>query len=171
MNEKDNNINTSNDMKKKKSKLVIVLALMLIILLIIMFIGFGYAKYTETYKGEANADIARMICEMQVVPSEENKSIINPYCKVTVKNFNDTGITETDVDYTIQVSPKDDFVLSEYYWKGSDGTIISRNSELVGKFKNGVKDEDEYTIVFLNSGEQDILRVVEFNLVAVQAIK
>lgn len=161
----------SKDMKEK-SLSIVILALMLIMVLIIILAGSGHAKYMESYKGETKVEVAKMICEMEVEPSEADKSIINPYCKVKVKDYNANGeITETNVNYTIEVKPKDDFKLPEYYWQSSNGTIVSRNSELVGNFKNGVKDEIEYTIVFLNSGEEDILRLVEFNLVAVQAIK
>lgn len=174
--EKDNNSinNNSNHIKERKDKLIrtVILALTLIIILIIVLMVFGYAKYISTYKGEAKAQIAQMICEMEVVPSEANKSIINPYCKVTVKNYNlNNDITETDVEYSVQVLPKDDFELPEYYWQNSDGVIISRNNELTGSFKSGVKDETECTIIFLNSGEEDIIEKVEFNIVAVQSIK
>lgn len=174
MKEKENSINTSNDMKEKKDKSVsiVILALMLIMVLIIILVGFGYAKYIETYKGDASAEVAKMVCEMEVEQSEANKSIINPYCKITVRNYNANGdITETDVNYTIQVLTKDDLELPKYYWQDSNGTRVSENSELEGEFKNGKQEEREYTIVFLNSGEKDILRTLEFNLVAVQAIK
>lgn len=169
-----NNLNNSNNIKERKDKSIkiAILALIIIIILIIVLVGFAYAKYVETYEGEATTQIAKMICEMDVVPSEANKSIINPYCKVTVKNYNvNNEVTETNIDYTIQVSPKDDFKLPEYYWQNSDGDIISRSNELTGNFKNGVKEETEYTIVFLNSGEEDIMEKVEFNIVAVQSIK
>lgn len=167
-------LDNSNEIKKSKDKSIkiAILALTIIIMLIMVLVTFGYAKYIETYKGGATAQIAKMICEMDVVTSEANKSIINPYCKVTVKNHNaNSEITETNIDYTIQVLPKGDFQLPEYYWQNSDGTIISRSNELTGNFKNGVKEETEYTIVFLNSGEEDITQKVEFNIVAVQSIK
>lgn len=173
MEENYNNTNTPNNMKEKKDKSIniVVLALILIMILIIILVGFGYAKYTETYKGEASAEVAKMVCEMEVVASEPDKSIINPYCKVTVKNYNaNSDVTETDINYTIEVKPKDNFELPEYYWQINE-TIVSRNSEIVGNFTNGVKEEREYIIVFLNSGEEDILRLVDFNLVAVQGIK
>lgn len=173
MDEKNNNINISNNMKEKKDKSVsiVILTLMLMMMLIIILVGFGYAKYIETYKGDVSAEVAKMVCEMEVVPSEADRLIINPYCKITVKDYNANGeITETNVNYTIEVRPKDDFKLPEYYWQSSNGTIVSRNSNLVGNFKNGVKDEIEYKIIFLNSGEEDILRLVDFNLVATQGI-
>ena len=111
-----------------------------------------------------------MICNIEVTPSEKDKSIINPYCIVKVKNYDsNNSVTETDVKYTIEVTPKGDFVMPEYYWQDSNGTIVSRSTGVSGNFKNQVKGEDEYKIVFLNSGVEDIMRVVEFNLIATQA--
>lgn len=178
--ENGNNINTSNSAKENKNKSLnmMILILILIMLIIIFLVGLGYARYMQSYKGEASAEIAKMVCEMDVNPSNPNdESIINPYCKITVRNYNDNKETsETDVNYTIEVKPKDNIELPDYYWQSAtnDSTnevIISRNKELTGSFGKGVEDKKEYTIVFLNSGEKDILRLVEFNLVAVQGIK
>lgn len=110
-----------------------------------------------------------MICNMEVVPSEENKSIINPYCTVTVNNYNTSDkVTETDVNYTIEVMPKEDFEMPEYYWQDSSGKIVARSTEVSGSFKNQEKSQHEYKIVFINSGEKDITRLVEFNLIVIQ---
>lgn len=166
--EKDNNIDTSSKMKKK-NKLVKIIYVVLIF--ITFFAYLRYARYKETYNGAASAKIAKMICEMDVVPSENNKSLINPYCNVTVRNYDeDNNVAETDINYKIQVIPKDDLEDLEYYWKDSEGTKVAESTELTGSFVNGVKDEAEYTIVFLNSGDKDINRSVEFKLIAVQAI-
>lgn len=166
--EKDNNIDTSSKIKKK-NKLVKIIYIVLIF--ITFFAYLRYARYKETINGEASAKIAKMICEMDVVPSENNKSLINPCCKVTVRNHDeDNNVAETDINYKIKVIPKDDLEDLEYYWKDSEGTIIAESTELTGSFVNGVKDEEEYTIVFLNSGDKDISRSVEFKLIAVQAI-
>lgn len=170
--ENDNNINTQNK-NKKKSRLfkVVYLGVILIIVQIIFLVAFRFAKYKETYKGSASAEIAKMICEMDVVPSEDNKSIINPYCNIIVRNYDESNkVSETDINYTIQVITKDNLELPGYYWEDAEGTKLQENSNLAGKFENGVKDEKEYKIVFINSGEKDINRKIEFKLTATQAI-
>lgn len=169
--EKDNNIgNTiSKGILKGNKKVIIVSTLILIMILIIILFSVGYSKYSTTSSGSSSSEVAHMICNMNVVPSEENRTIINPYCIVTVRNYeSDDKVTETDVNYTISVTPKEDFVMPEYYWQDSSGRIVARSEEVAGKFKNGEKGQDEYKIVFMNSGEEDITRLVEFNLTAIQ---
>lgn len=171
---KENNLNNSNDVKKRIN---IYVAVILIVVTII--ISAGYAKYGQVFKGEANVQIAKMICEMEVIPNEESEPVINPYCTIKVKNYkpheditdSEEDIADTDINYKIQVIQKDDLESVEYHWKNSEGTIIAENTELTGSFVNGVKDEAEYKIVFLNSGDKDISKSVEFKLVAVQATK
>lgn len=173
---KKNNLNNSNDVKKRINKYIIYVVL--IIIVVAFIIRLGYAKYVQTFKGEASVQVAKMICEMEVIPNEENETLINPYCTIKVKNYrskeNNTqeeDITETDINYKIQVIKKDNLENIEYYWKDSGGTVVAESTELTGSFVNGVKDEAEYKIVFLNSGDKDISRSVEFKLIAIQAIK
>ncbi len=166
---KEKNVNTLG--KREKFKLLIMLNIILIltIILIIIIFKFGYAKYIQTHIGSTNVEVSKMICEMEIISGESNETIIHPYCNIKVKNYNSlNNVTQTDVDYKIQVISKDNSELPEYYWKNSDGIEIARNSDVTGSFKYETKDEREYTIVFINSGEQDITRKVEFNLVAVQ---
>ena len=110
-----------------------------------------------------------MICELEVESSEADETIINPYCTVKVKNYNDKDeITQTDLSFKIEVKPKGDFVLPEYYWKDSAGTILAQSTEVTGSMTHNAKENKEYTIVFLNSGEEDVVRNVDFNVVAIQ---
>lgn len=189
--------------KTYKNKNVLILVLLLIIMLIMIIVcGIAYAKYLSTATGSATAEVAEMVCTMEVKSSSENnngevinpadKTIINPYCIVTVKDFeganqsNPDKVTETDVGYSISVKPKKDsneqdtFVMPAYNWyeisspDAESGTKIATSTDLVssstskGNFKNKVADTRYYKIVFLNSGEQDITRYVDFELKATQ---
>lgn len=173
MNKEKNSKNTRGNINKSRlrqdKKLITITVLILLIIFIVVIFNIGYSKYITTIDGSLSIDVAEMICNIAVVPSEENRTIINPYCTVTVKNYNaDDKVTETDVNYTIEVIPKEDFIMPEYYWQDSSGRIIARSTEVSGKFKKQEKNQDEYKIVFINSGEKDITRLVEFNLIAVQ---
>ena len=164
---------------EKKKKITILALLLILLILIITAIGVTYSKYVKTVSETATAQVAKMICYMEVDSSEAEKTIINPYCIVTVKDFNQLQgntqeITETDVQYTITVTPKVDengqpFTLPAYYWQDSNGTIIAQSAPVTGSFTHSVAATHEYKIVFLNNGEQDIKKYVEFNLQAVQA--
>lgn len=193
-----------NKAKSDKNKNVLVITLVLLITLILIVVcGIAYAKYLSTATGSATAEIAEMVCIMDVKSSSEDnnggvinpadKTIINPYCMVTIKDYkgaseaNHGDITQTDVSYTITVTPKKDnngedtFTLPAYNWyeiespTATSGTKLATSVALTssmsskGKFKNGVAETRYYKIVFLNSGEEDITRYVDFELKAVQA--
>lgn len=161
--------NDENKNNKSNKKLFIILVLLGILLLTAIIFPYAYAKYISTINASTSIEVAKMICEMEVLPSENTSTIINPYCTVTVKNYNDKNeITETGVNYKIEVLPKGDFTLPEYYWKDSEGTILAHSTALTGVLKHGTKVDEVYTIVFLNSGEQDVSRLVDFHLDAVQ---
>lgn len=162
--EKNNNEN----IKQKNNKLIIIIVLSILIILIIIS-TFAYAKYITTKEASATAQIATMICELEVEASEADETIINPYCIVKVKNYNEKDeVTQTDVNFKIEVKPKGDYKLPEYYWKDSTGTILAQSTEITGSMSTDGKQQKEYRIVFLNSGEEDIVRNVEFNVVALQ---
>lgn len=171
-----NNISEEkNDNNKKECLLnatwfrALIIVLICIVLLVVF--GFAYAKYVTTKEGSATAEIANMICEMEVQASEANEEIINPYCIVTVKNYNaNDEVTETSVNFKIEITPKEDFEIPGYYWEDENGTIVAQSTELTGSFSIDAKQTKQYKIVFLNTGEEDITKLVDFNLVAVQGI-
>lgn len=160
-------INENN--KKQKNKKILIIIVLCILIILIIISRFAYAKYITTKQSSATAKIATMICELEVEASQPDKTIINPYCIVKVKNYNsEDKITETDLNFKIEVTPKGDFVLPEYYWKDTSGTILAQSTEVTGSMTHNAKETKEYTIVFLNSGEADIVRNVDFNVVAIQ---
>lgn len=163
------NSEKQNSNKSKNKKIIILIIILL--LLIIVLMQFGYSKYIEIVQSETTVKVAKLICEMEVTQSKDDETIINPYCMVTVKDFNSNDeVSQTDVNYKIQVTPKEDFEMPEYYWEDSKGTVVARSTEVTGSFKNGVKKTDEYKIVFLNTGIEDITKVVKFDIIAEQGI-
>ena len=183
--------------KKYKKKNLAVLLLMLIILALVIFMAStAYAKYVSSVKGNATAEIAKIICTMDVKSSSElnspDKTIVNPYYIITLKDFNGSNesqpdeVTQADVNYTVSVTPKKDesgvdtFTLPTYCWyeisspDAEHGTKIATSTPLTsliasdGTFKGNVAETRYYKIVFLNSGEQDITRYVDFELKAIQ---
>ena len=191
-----------NNNKKNDAKKILMLSLTIaIIILLVGIAGFAYAKYVTSVQGTATSQVAKMICTMEIKSSSEDnngnvitpsdKTIVNPYCIVTVKDYtgtqsSPTEVTQTDVNYTVTVTPKkvngeDSFTLPAYYWyeiaspEATTGTKIATSTALnsaattAGPFQNGVAETRYYKIVFLNSGEEDITRYVDFDLNAVQA--
>ncbi len=178
----------SNETTKKSNntRLIVILTMVLILAILAAIFPIAYSRYRTTKTAGATANVASMYCEMTVSSSQSSDSIINPYCTVTVMDYKNNKTTETDIDYTIEVKAKDDaFILPEFAWKDSNGTIIARSVDVTdnqgnlvsrtatfptGHFKNGVKEDHTYTIVFFNTGEEEITRRVDFKLNAIQGI-
>ena len=106
---------------------------------------------------------------MEVTQEDNSNNSINPYCNVSVKNYNNKNeLTETNVTYKIEIQPKGDLVVPEYYWEDSKGVKVAYNTNVVGKLGHESEEVNKYKVVFVNSGESQVTRVVDFNLVAVQ---
>ena len=173
----------SNNQKKLNNKFIIIAIILSLMIILAAIFTIAYSKFSETVSNNATAQVAKFICEMEVEKSEASETVINPYCVITVKNYSGNDVAETDVNYTLEVVPTDNIALPEFYWKNASGTIIARsqdvtdaNNNVIARtaqfptytFEAGVQEESEFTIVFLNTGEEEILRYVDFNLIAVQ---
>ena len=174
-NSKGNNANNINCKKRGNySKKVAVLALLTIILmLLIIIIGAGYAKLITSKTASISGNIGSMICNLDV-QVDSSGSTPNPTCIVTVNDFNvvnnDYVITDTSVDYRIEVTPKTQgFVLPTYYWKAMNGDTLQTNGARTGTFYAGVQRADVYRLEFVNSGETDITAQVDISITAVQS--
>ena len=165
--------------KEKKKNRVLILSLSIsIIMILIVIIGAAYARYVTKKKGNATAQVSRVICNMDVVSSADDKTIVHPYCTVTLNNYDveevdgvsTNKVTEADVAFTVTVTPKtENFVIPQYYWVDSNDTIIANNTDLTGSFTIEGPQTKTYKVVFLNSGEEDMTALVDFNLNAVQS--
>ena len=192
----------NNNQKQDKNKFLAISVIVSLIILLVCLFTFAYAKYVSTAQGNATAHIATMICEMTSVTSEKSDTIINPYCTVTVKNTKTEGEganqttkrTETGVQYTLQVTPKDGKVLPEHYWvrvQGQTETIIARSVDTLDGQNNvtartatfpaqyfGITQDETavYKVIFINTGDQSdplnsgepLERTIDIKLVAVQ---
>lgn len=166
---------TKEKIEKKGISKAIILPV-LVIITIIIIAGFAYARYEKILKGQITAEGATMICNMQVVPGEEDITVVNPYCIITVNNFETKDgnevINEANLDFEIEVTSKTEgFEIPEYYWLDSSGNLIENGNSkpLKGSFGNGQKETQEYKIVFINSGDKQIETEVNFDLIVSQA--
>lgn len=169
--------------KKTSNKLIILAIVIVMIVIAVLLFTIGYSRFTSSKNAGASGEIATMICEMSVQSSEKSDTIINPYCTITVSDYNNSKTTETDIGFTIEVTPRDNIVLPEFEWQDSSGRVIARSTDTLDQggnviartaefpkqtFKNGVRQDKVYKIVFKNTGEEEITRLVKFDLHAVQ---
>lgn len=169
-----NNVNTDTKNKKKNN---IIFLLIFLILLLLCVAGAAYAKYITTGRGTASAQVAEMICNISVEAcSQDDETIVNPYCTVTLTDFKNENeqerITEASINYTVRVSLAEGSQLTtlpEYYWEDSLGNRVGSTSQpLTGTFTKGSKDTQVYRVYFVNSGSDNITADVDFKLTAVQ---
>lgn len=168
--------NVSNNNNKNKKLATLVISLLLLFLLIII-VGVAYAKFVMTAEGTATAQVAKMICNMNVAACDSNdQTIINPYCTVTLNDYNTVNnvdkITETNVNYRVEVSPASGSTLQTlptYYWMDSNDNIVGSASQpLTGSFTKGNKETQVYRIYFVNAGSSNFLANIDFDLIAIQ---
>lgn len=168
--------NESINTKTKKSNNLLFLIIFLILLLVCIG-GAAYAKYIVTKHGSASAQVAKMICNLNVQSSSaSDQTIVNPYCTVTLTNFNTENnvdiITEASYNYTVTVSLAQGSELTTlpvYYWEDSNGNRVGTTSQpLTGTFLNSAKDTQVYKVYFVNTGSNNITADIDFNVTAVQ---
>lgn len=181
-----NDQDTQKQNKGKNKALIILLLTLIVICLAIILVG-AYAKYVTGIQASADAKVADFICTMDVTPCESSKEIVNPYCTVTVKNYDNKHIAETDIDFKVTVTSKDEGgELPEYKWYKLDSTEDPDGEKEVGSISTFLQDtipvsftdtgeqqqaqrqEQKYKIVFINPGDEDVTKNLQFELDAVQ---
>lgn len=84
------------DNVKVNKKIKLIILIIISICLIMLSIYFATAKYSNRISGIATIVTGKPILEIEVQPYEATGEIINPYCIVTVKNYNsDNEITRS----------------------------------------------------------------------------
>ena len=182
-----NDQDTQKQNKRKNKVLIILLLTLIVICLAIILVG-AYAKYVTGIQASADAKVADFICTMDVTPCESSKEIVNPYCTVSVKNYDNKHIAETDIDFKVTVTSKDEGgELPECIWYKIENPADTNEEKEVGStstpledtitasFKTGTGEEQQaeqheqqYKIVFINPGDKDVTKNLQFELDAVQ---
>lgn len=154
-----------------KKNIIILLISILILVIIISTIAFS--KYAKTLTGEGNAQTAQMICETSITAYDSTINNIDPYCQITVKNFNGNNkITETSLQYTITVSTTDGSTLPEYYCLNSQGNEIANsstgNGAIIGELGCSEAESAIYTMHFVNAGDSEFTQNLTLTVNTIQ---
>lgn len=158
-------------------KIFVSILLMVIFVLIVIGVGNGYAKFNARRTGSITARVPKMICNMTAIPSDSNSEIVDPYCVVTVCNYNilennNIERTEVSVQYKLEVVPQSSTPelaeLPSYRWEEMDGTLIQEGGYITDTL---TKDRDtlvQYKVVFDNPETANITAIYDIKVTAVQ---
>ena len=179
LNNNEPQVSTSNTEKNRSQlsgKYILLASIVLaVIITLVGVFSAAYAKYITKASGNATAVIASAVCKMEVVPYT-GKEIVNPYCIVTVKNYDEeNNVSQTDLNFNVTVTPNGDFVLPTCYWVDiTDGqeneTIETTSNVIAGTLGHTTKQSKQYKIVFVNPGIEGeaLVRQLNFDLKATQ---
>lgn len=105
------------NIKVKLNKKTIIIAIIITILLIILCTQVAFAKYSTTRNFNKKMEIATPIFIVEGTESNKISAINNiGYYEFTVKNYNETKVSETGFTYTIEVvSDTDESIKFELY--------------------------------------------------------
>ena len=161
--------------KKKVVKAVLIVVLILIILLlgVLYWRGKTYSKYGKEINSESMAEVAKPIF---VVDGADNILIDGIQDKVyefSVKNYDNTGVSDVEMKYNIQIVNNSQADLS--YQLTKDGKTINLSNNKTATFSlSGInKQSDDYklTIKYKNNPAitNDIAGNVQIKVEAEQA--
>lgn len=167
------------DITKKKILKVILLIILIIIFLVLLFFTLGarknYAKYNKEISSSSSTEVAKPIF---VVEGDSNiliDGISDKTYSFNVKNYDDTGISEVDLDYYIEIENNSDADLKFELTK--DGRTVNLTNNKTNKISlSGLtKQDDTYSlkIKYTNNPAitNDISGNVQIKVEAVQADK
>ena len=102
-------------MKLKTTKIILLLA----VIFILFGVGIAFGKYISEQTIDVNSTIAKPILEIERGESINiNDNNTNAEYKFSVKNYNDADkITDTDINYTIEIISSGDSAISYSLYK------------------------------------------------------
>lgn len=157
---------------KEYNKIIVYEAIILVIILMVAIGTVAYAKMRIVKNGTVLVDVAGIKCQTELVSNEESVNIIDPYCEILVKNYDeDNVVTEVAFDYIITVEDKDG-TLPEYWCVDSLGNEVMRstsgNAQICGTMECDSQEVHSYKLYFVNSGESNVVKDIRLKTKTVQ---
>lgn len=162
---------------KKKKIIKIVLIVVLIIIMLLLWFGFmrgkGFGKYNSKVNSNSVSQVAKPVFIVSGDSNIKIDGIEDTIYKFDVKNYDNNGKSDVDLNYTIQIinnSQADlDFVLTN---NGNNVNLTNNKTDLISlSSANTQKDEYELQIKYNNNPAitSDIDGNVQIKVEAVQA--
>lgn len=161
--------------KKKILKIVLIVILIIIILLLglLFFKGKSFSKYKKDINTNGTTEIARPIFEVDGSQNILIDGIEDTVYDFSVKNYNNSGVSEVALNYYIQLENNSDADLTFQLTKnGKLVNLIDNKTSLISLSALDKKSDDyQLTIKYTNNTAitNDIVGNVQVKVEAVQA--
>ena len=135
--------------KEKQMKLKIFKTILLLTFILILFgVSVALGKYISEQTIDVNSTIAKPILEIErgeCISVDDNNT--NAEYKFCVKNYNDADkITDTDVNYTIEIIASGDDAISYSLYKDNQKMQMDKNKTSKVLIKQGRKQKHNYIL-------------------------
>lgn len=164
---------------KKKKIVKITLIIFLIVLIFLMFWVFygvkNFAKYIENINSVSAAEIAKPIFVVEGEKDIQISGIQDTIYNFSIKNYNETGTSEVDMNYFIQIENNSDANLDFVLKKDGQQISLNNNKTDVNYLTGLINKEDKYELAIQYHENpaiaQDINGNVQVKVEAVQVEK
>lgn len=166
-------------MKIKNKRIIkIILAVLLFIIILLLFSIYlgkvkNYAKYSEAINSTGSAEIAKPVFEVDGDSSIKIDGIDDTTYVFSVKNYNQTDLSHTDLDYYIEIINNSEANLEFELLKNDVSVVLNNNKSDNFKLIHSNNQEDIFKlkIKYQNNPaiENDIDGNVQIKVEAVQS--
>ena len=154
--------------KRKINKKTLIAIILIIIIL--LFVPKAYAKYIDAITLKNSTQIAKPVFIVEGNESSKINSINNiGYYEFSVKNYNESTISEIGFYYVIEVITKPDKSINFELYKGDEKIELEnlKTKQIYIEANNKIEQKYKLKIVYdktLNSIGQDILQEVQIKV-------
>lgn len=166
------------DVKKKKiiKTILIIVVMMIFLLLCWLFLGGkSFAKYQKEIDSNHSLEIAKPVFVMDGADNIKIDGVEDTVYHFSVKNFDDSEISEVDMKYAIQIVNNTEADLEFILTKDGESIQLEGNKTNFISLSSLTKQEDHYElkIKYLNHSatNEDINGNVQIKVEAVQVEK
>lgn len=163
--------------KTKKTINIVLLVILVILILLLLFLLFGklsYSKFRNNVSSSGSAEIAQPVLVVDGDEKIKIDGIQDTTYNFSVKNYKGTNISETDLEYNIEIINDSKADLEFELIKNKNEKIkLDNNMTETMKLKGITRNTDNYelTIKYKNNEAitEDITGNVQIKVVAVQS--
>ena len=161
---------------KKKKVLRFVLIVILIIIMLLLWLGFmkgkSFSKYRKEVDSNGVSEIAKPVFQVSGDRNIKIDGIEDTIYKFNVKNYDNTGRSETDLKYTIEIVNNSEADLNFILTKDGNSITLNNNKTSEMTLLSSGTQNDEYELKIEYNNNPAIVSDIEGNVqIKVEAVQ